>query len=219
MRVLLADDHTLVRDGMKPFLLDLADEVEILEAANFDDAVKAVVAADHVDLALLDLKMPGMDGFKGLSRFREQFPGVVVVIVSGHYTNADINTALDLGAAGYVPKTIGGEAMLSALKLVLAGERYLPAIFMDARGTDGQRRGGGDRGLPPDNPLGALTKREWEILGELVKGDANKQIARTLGLEEITVKIHLRNVYRKIGVSNRAQAVRVALQSGWEDLN
>jgi two-component system, NarL family, nitrate/nitrite response regulator NarL len=217
MRVLLADDHALVRDGMKPFLLDLADTVEILEAATFDQAVEIAGSGLVIDLALLDLRMPGMDGLNGLSKFRERFPDVQVVIVSGQYSYSDINSALERGARGYVPKTIGGEAMLNALRLVLAGERYVPSIFFETAKKEAARKGA-MRGLPSDNPLAELTNREWQVLSELIAGHSNKQIGRTLGLEEITIKIHLRNVYRKMNVSNRAQAVRVALQSGWDDL-
>jgi DNA-binding NarL/FixJ family response regulator len=216
MRVLLADDHALVRDGMKPFLMDLAEDVEIQEAGSLDEAVK-LADSTVPDLALLDLRMPGMDGLSGLTRFHERFPTVKVVIVSGQYSHGDINSALEKGALGYVPKTIGGEAMLNALRLVMSGERYLPSLFMEAAKLEAARKGAG-RGLPPEHPLAKLTAREWEILNELVEGNSNKQIGRTLGLEEITVKIHLRNVYRKMGVANRAQAVRVAMQNGWDEL-
>ena len=121
---------------------------------------------------------------------------------------------IEAGAKGYIPKTLTAAAMVNALQLVLSGETYLPSVAF--AGSDDQQKGRGGNRFEGDNPLARLSKRETEILGFLIEGNTNKEIARELGLQEITIKIHLRNAYKKIGASNRADAVRIALQNGWD---
>ena len=207
MHILVADDHNLVRDGLKPFLTELDPNAVILDASNFDDALTQAKAADGLGLVLLDLRMPGMNGLQGVETMRKARPGVPVVILSGHVEREEVLAAVRAGASGYIPKTISGTALINALRLVLAGESYLPpSILMDNTPSESK---------PPASPLSTLSAREREILGYLIEGKTNKEIARRLDLQEITIKIHLRNVYRKIGAVNRAQAVRIALSSGW----
>jgi two-component system nitrate/nitrite response regulator NarL len=207
MHILVADDHNLIRDGLKPFLHEIDQDATILDAANFDDAFAMANAAAGLDLVLLDLKMPGMNGLQGVERMRRAHPTVPVVILSGYVEREEVLAAVRAGAAGYIPKTISGTALINALKLVLEGESYLPSsILLDGSSIDRK---------PPPSPLTTLSAREHEILGYLIEGQTNKEIARRLDLQEITIKIHLRNVYRKIGAINRAQAVRIAMSSGW----
>ena len=207
MHILVADDHNLVRDGLKPFLYELDPDAVILDAANFDEALAHAKANDALGLVLLDLRMPGMNGLQGVEIMRKTRPGVPVVILSGHVEREEVLAAVRAGAGGYIPKTISGTALINALRLVLAGESYLPpSILLD---------GGSNDRKAPASPLSTLSVREREILGYLIEGQTNKEIARRLDLQEITIKIHLRNVYRKIGAVNRAQAVRIAMSSGW----
>lgn len=219
MRILFADDHTLVREGIRPFLHELASDVEIIEAENLSGAEAQANEAGELDLILLDLKMPGMDGFNGISKFTQSHPDVPIVILSGHYNRKDVIAALDFGVSGYIPKNIGGMAMVNALRLVLAGEKYLPSEAFSEDGTDEDEsilnptQSGGSKEVDPK--FKTLTQRETEILSHLIEGKTNKEIARELDLQEITVKIHVRNIYRKIGAQNRAQAVKITLESGW----
>lgn len=207
MHILVADDHNLVRDGLKPFLLELDPDAVIHDAANFDEALALAKSNDAMGLVLLDLRMPGMNGLQGVEIMRKTRPGVPVVILSGHVERDEVLAAVRAGAGGYIPKTISGTALINALRLVLAGESYLPpSILLDGNNTERKA---------PASPLSTLSAREREILGYLIEGQTNKEIARRLDLQEITIKIHLRNVYRKIGAVNRAQAVRIALSSGW----
>lgn len=207
MHILLADDHNLVREGLKPFLERLADDVTVIEAADIEGALTAGRAAPTVDLAILDLMMPGMNGFAGLGAVKGAFPDIPVVILSGHITRSDVLAAIDAGAAGFIPKTISGSALVSALRLVLDGERYLPSAVLAA---------GGEEDAPPQGSiLATLSAREKQVLNLLVEGQTNKEIARVLEIQEITVKVHVRNVYRKIGAANRAQAVKIAMESGF----
>jgi len=208
MNILLADDHNLVREGLKPFLEKLDDHVSVFEAADIDGALKSGETAASLDLIILDLMMPGMNGYGGLKIIREAFPGVPTVILSGHVTRSDVLAAIDAGAEGFIPKTISGSALVSALRLVLDGERYLPSAILAAEE---------DVQTPTlTEPFHNLSPREQEVLHLLVDGQTNKEIARALDIREITVKVHVRNVYRKIGASNRAQAVKISLESGFQ---
>lgn len=219
MRILFADDHTLVREGIRPFLQELAQDVEVFEADNLSGAEAHADTVEGLDLILLDLKMPGMDGFNGITKLAERHPDVPIVILSGHYNRKDVIAALDYGVSGYIPKNIGGMAMVNALRLVLAGEKYLPSdAFSDTAQDEDEsilspsKR---ERSREVDPKFATLTQRESEILLHLVEGKTNKEIARELDLQEITVKIHVRNIYRKIGAQNRAQAVKITIESGW----
>ncbi len=214
MQILVADDHKLVRDGLRPFLLELDPTADILDAATLDEAMTAVQANQGVGLILLDLMMPGMDGIKGLQMLKGKCPAVPVVIVSGYSTRDHVVAAIQAGASGFIPKTVSGTAMVNALRLVLSGEKYLPSSsFFEDPASQPPLPAFKPTGIPA--PLDKLSRREAEILVLLVEGRTNKEIAIALELQEITIKVHLRNVYRKIGAANRAQAVRIAMSSGW----
>jgi two-component system nitrate/nitrite response regulator NarL len=207
MRILLADDHDLIRDTIEEFLKRLDQDLHVLHAATLPQALDLIRKADALDLVLLDLKMPGMNGLAGMKSVQAARAGVPIVILSGE-TNPDIiRNALQAGAAGFLPKTMRGTAMLSALRLILAGERYVPDILVG--------------GQPASEAAGAgpaptsLTPREREVMGLLVQGLSNKEIGHRLGIEVVTVALHLRSIYRKLGVASRTQAVRLALEQGW----
>ena len=216
MHVLLADDHELVRNGLKFYLERLASKVTVIEAATFDEALVNSSKAPQLDLIILDLKMPGMNGFAGLELMRERFPKVPAVILSGSVRRGDVLTALAAGAAGYIPKTLSGKAMFNALQLILSGETYVPSIVLPDRDSPAGQPDA-DKGAPAtgDNALSKLTPRERDALALLTQGYSNKEIARRLEIEEITVKVHLSGVYRKLHATNRTQAVRIAMQLGW----
>jgi DNA-binding NarL/FixJ family response regulator len=209
MHIVLADDHPLIRDGLRLLLTSLDTKVVLYEAASFDEAVAAVRAAPQLDLVLLDLKMPGMDGILGVREICRLVPSVPVVVLSGQFGRDEVHAVLRAGARGFIPKAVGASVLTCALRLVLAGEVYAPASLL--------LQGAAPPMPSPPSPasLAALSPREREILAHLIEGETNKEIARRLDLQEITVKIHLRNVYRKIGAANRAMAVRIALSAGW----
>ncbi len=215
MRILLADDHTLVRENLRDFLHALAPDVVVLEAETLQAAEKIASQHARLDLIILDLLMPGMNGLAGLRRMLKRKPNVPIVILSGSTRQQDIVDAIELGAKGFVPKTISGKAMLSALRMILAGETYVPSALLRAAAENGY---GGAQGTGVGSAeAGArhkLTRRQQQVLDLLVRGHTNKKIAKALNLKEITVKIHLQGVFRKFGVSNRTQAVAMALQRG-----
>jgi two-component system nitrate/nitrite response regulator NarL len=142
MKILLADDHHLLRDGLKLLIKRLDDDhdVEIAEADDFARALELAQSIDGLDLVILDLSMPGMDGLKGLDRMCETCPDVPVVILSGTYDRKLVLDALVRGAHGYIPKTLGGRSILSALQLVLSGEKFVPSIILDNNEQSRARR-------------------------------------------------------------------------------
>ncbi|MBI1206161.1 MAG: response regulator [Azospirillum sp.] len=209
MRIILADDHVMVREGLKPFLRKLDAEVEVYEAGSVEELIALAGRHSDLRLVLLDLKMPGMSGLDGLQQVIAHFPGVPVVVLSGLESIDVVETALELGATGYIPKSLSATAMVSALQLVLSGERYIPAFAFRSQSVNRQRRPG-NGGEPKDQ----LTVREREILGMVRKGLSNKAIANSLGLKEVTVKSHLYAIFRKLGVENRVQAIQAAAETG-----
>jgi two-component system nitrate/nitrite response regulator NarL len=209
MRILLADDHDLIRDTIEEFLKRLDQDLQVLHAATLSQALDVIRKAEALDLVLLDLKMPGMNGLAGMKSVQAARAGVPIVILSGE-TNPDvIRNALQAGAAGFLPKTMRGTAMLNALRLILAGERYVPDILVGGQPVSAEEAA--SAGPAPTS----LTQREREVMGLLVQGLSNKEIGHRLGIEVVTVALHLRSIYRKLGVASRTQAVRLALEQGW----
>jgi DNA-binding NarL/FixJ family response regulator len=202
--MLLADDHPLFREGVKPVLHKLDPHLDIIEAIDYPSAFAAMHQAGEVDLALIDLYMPGMSGVDGVIRFRAAFPGIPLVVLSASEQAEDIHRLLAAGALGYVTKSSPSEVMLGALRLVLAGGVYIPPSLLD-------HHGGGE--IDPSRP-GPLTARQMEVLRELAKGQSNKQIAKALEVTEGTIKIHLAAIFRILKVNNRTEAVLIAQKMG-----
>jgi DNA-binding NarL/FixJ family response regulator len=203
LEILVADDHKLLREGLKPFLRELAEQVTILEAANFSEALDVAARAPALRLVLLDLTMPGMNGMSGIEALHTEHPDVPVVILSGDSRRQTVSAALHAGASGFIPKTVSGSAMVDALRLVLSGETWVPANDDDDLPA----------ATPPPSRLEGINGRDREILALVVEGLTNKEIGRRIGLQEVTIKAHLRSLYRRIGAANRAQAVRITLQN------
>ncbi|OFZ69554.1 MAG: hypothetical protein A2Z01_07010 [Betaproteobacteria bacterium RBG_16_58_11] len=208
MKILLADDHDLFRAGLGMVLSELGADICLVQAASLTAAIHCAEAEPDLDLALLDLNMPAMNGTAGLRNFREQFPDVPVVIVSGSDELSDIQQALDAGASGFIHKSTSPPVMLSALRLVLAGGVYVPLQAMKREPA---------KVAPPSPAHGrgwasGLTARQMEVLRLLAVGKPNKVIARELDLSEGTVKIHLSAIFRVLDVNNRTEAVLAAQQ-------
>ena len=207
LRVLLADDHALFREGMKHILLGLDDGVEVVEAASYDEARARIADQPAFDMALVDLAMPGLDEFAGLKRLCDEIGDVPVVVVSAMEGGNEIRKAMDCGASGYVPKTLDSNVVLSALKLVFSGGVYLPTSLLGTEDDSGSdRRGEGGKG--------PLTPRQCDVLDLIAKGYSNKEIARTLDLAEGTVKLHVTALLKALDVCNRTQAVIKASAMG-----
>ncbi len=212
LEILIADDHKLLREGLKPFLNELSDDVVIHEAASFGETQSVAASAQELRLILLDLSMPGMNGMNGVEALHGEYPDVPLVILSGDSRRETVLSAVQAGVSGFISKTVSGAGMVSALRLVLAGETYLPPSAI-AEGNDGADAINGSADGRLALPLDGLSPRDREILALVVEGLTNKEIGRRIGLQEVTIKANLRSLYRRIGAANRAQAVRIALQN------
>lgn len=212
MKILLADDHGLVRDGLRPILARLGPSVSIVEAESYPEALRKAAAEPTLSLAILDLKMPGMSGMAGLLAMRQRFPELPVVILSGSVGRAEVMAAMKAGAAAFIPKTTGGPAILNALRLVLCGEKYFPPEMISMGAMAAQP---GDA-VGASGPFAGLGDRERDVVRLLLEGKPNKEIARDLGVEEITIKKRLTRIYRQLGVENKVQLLLLAGAQGRE---
>lgn len=203
MRLLLADDHPLFADALRA-LIERDFPAAKLDVVADIDAAHAALRRASFDLAILDLHMPGTNGFDGIARTLDQFPGTPVVVISGSAGTAEVARAIELGARGFLPKTLPSKVLSAALQVVMSGGTYVPTDYVQPTPS------------PAAEPVGgALTPRETEVLQLLMVGRSNKEIGRELGLQEITVKLHVRNVFRKLGVRNRVEATNAAVRLGY----
>ncbi|MCO5763732.1 MAG: response regulator transcription factor [Chromatiaceae bacterium] len=207
MKILLADDHPLFREGVKPVLKKLEDEVTIIEAMDFPSAFDTTHRHRDLDLALLDLNMPGMAGVDGVIRFRATFPDIPVVVLSAAEDSAEIQHLLNEGASGYISKSSPSDLILSALRLVQSGGIYVPTHLLSANV---------DAVLPDAKLMKqyGLTYRQLQVLRELANGLSNKQIAKILQVTEGTIKVHMASIFRQLNVNNRTEALLVAQKMG-----
>lgn len=212
MHVLIADDHDLVRDALKHLLVRIDPDATIVESGSLKGAQELAGEIDNVDLVILNLSTLGRAIGSGVEFFHTRFPDARVIIMSGYYRRQDVLEALESGAAGFVPKSLSTDAMLNAFRLILCAGMYIPEDVLPflSRGA-GERGANGSDGQRFENRLDALTDREREVLTDLIEGASNKQIGGTLDIKEVTVKLHVRRIYQKLGAKNRAHAVKLAL--------
>lgn len=210
LKILLIEDHALVREGMTHLLHQLDEAVTVYEAATGEDGVAVLEANQDIDLVLLDLSLPGVDGLSWMKIQRKRFPTVPMLVVSAHDDGVTIEKVMKAGAAGFVPKAQSAERLLDSLNRVLAGEIIDPGasptypIGIDA--PDNMDPAGG-KTRPKD--IG-LTKRQVDVLDLLIKGKTNREIGVLLGLTEGTVKLHVTAVLKALGVKSRTQALVAA---------
>jgi DNA-binding NarL/FixJ family response regulator len=201
IRILIVDDHPIVRQGLRTFL-ELKDDLTVIGEASGGTEALDVIAGSVPDVVLMDLVMPGGDGITAIRRLREEQPSVRVLVLTSFGQDSDVYSALEAGAAGYLLKDVDPESLAAAIRDVRAGR---PALHPDVarrlmRGREGPR---------PEN----LTARERDVLRLIVAGQANKQIARLLGVSEKTVKTHVSNILQKLGASDRTQAAVLAVRN------
>lgn len=195
MRLLIADDHDLVRETIGAFL-EQEKGVQVTHASNFTEALDAVRKASVFDLVLLDYSMPGMEGLTGLQTMLKENGGNPVALISGTANKAIAEEALKMGAAGFLPKTLAAKTLTNAVKFMAMGETFAPIDFMTAEAEDAQP--------------GLLTTREKQVLKGIAEGKSNKEIARDIELREVTVKLHVKTLSRKLGAKNRTHAAMIA---------
>lgn len=226
MKILIADDHALIRAGLRGELAMLDAAVEFVEAWDADSLHHALAGHQDVDLAIIDLAMPGMDGERTIAGVRDAHPGLPIVVLSGGDPVAAGTAVLRAGAAGFIPKSGMSNVMLQAIRLVLAGGQYLPpqlmeAIEVGARTTPvversaamsgvAQASGASSSGRRAKTPLDLLSLRQRQVFALLAEGLSNKEIARRLGITDGTVKTHIATIFDVLNVHNRVSAVAAA---------
>lgn len=222
MRILLADDHNLFRDALREYIERSEPDADVFVARDIESTMQVVAEEDDLDLIVLDLRMPGVAGLEGFDQIHKKYPDQKIAVMSGAAGKSEIQDCMDRGAVGFFPKTLSGKALLGAIRLVISGEPFLPVGFSGAAddayglpGGDDNSSGGDEGGSHKTNPEDFnLTRRETEVLSFLTQGASNKEIARELDLQEVTVKLHVRGVCRKLGAKNRTQAALKAQELG-----
>jgi DNA-binding NarL/FixJ family response regulator len=207
MKLLVVDDHALVREGVRHVLLSMEPGVEVLEAGSAEEALRVVDDNADLDLVLLDVGLPGMNGFELLQVLRERGPTPRVAMLSASDDKSGVMSALQGGAAGFIPKAFSRDLMVQAVRFVLAGGIYVPPQAVGV-GVPGPATPDSARHLE-------LTERQMEVLGLLAQGKSNKAIASALSISEPTVKAHVTQVLRALKVTNRAEAAIAARRLGF----
>ncbi len=202
---LVADDHPLFREAICSVIRSGFPECHIIETDNLDSALELAVEHDELDLILLDLNMPGMQGLNGLMSIRNEAPTIPVVIVSAEQEKHIVLQAVTYGAVGFITKSTPREQMTAAIEQVLQGNVYLPADIIRSEKT-GSVRTPRETTVSPEL-LQALTRRQLLVLERMAKGESNKQIAYNLDIAETTVKAHVSAILRKLNATNRVQAI------------
>lgn len=201
-KLLLADDHAVFREGLRLLIEARHFATEVFEAADAEQAGQVVAAHKDLDMAVLDLFMPGMEGFAFVRQLRAEHPSLPIVLLTASEKRHDLRAAMDAGVTGYIPKSFAIADILSALRSILSGEEFFPDDSMEADD------------IPADLRDVSLSPRQREVLALIAQGNSNKEIARMLDTALPTVKNHVANIFEKLGTSNRVAAVRLGRKMG-----
>ncbi len=212
MKILVADDHPLYREAVRVQIERLSDQVSVFEVPSLEEA-SALASGPEApfDLFLIDFHMPGMS-LAALAQLTRSHPDVPIAVISGTADAGDVRATIQAGARGFIPKTASGKHFAHAIELLLAGGSSVPADLMLALGEPGK---GSIPDDAPDRPawLAVLTARELDVLKAVTRGLSNKEVGRELGLAEVTVKLHLRSIFRKMGARSRSDAAVIATKA------
>jgi two-component system, NarL family, nitrate/nitrite response regulator NarL len=212
MKILVADDHPLYREAVRVQIERLFDGVAVFEVPSLEEA-SALASGPEApfDLFLIDFSMPGMS-LAALSQLTRSHPNVPIAVISGTADAGDVRATIQAGARGFIPKTASGKHFAHAIELLLAGGSSVPADLMLAVGEPEKEAIQDDAPGRPDW-LGILTARELDVLKALTRGLSNKEVGRELGLAEVTIKLHLRSIFRKMGARSRSDAAVIATKA------
>jgi len=212
LKLLVVEDHALVREGLVGLLSQMEEGAEVYESADFETALGLLDNEGDFDLVLLDLALPGIDGFAGLDILRRRYPAMPVAVVSAFDDMPTVTRVINLGASGFIPKALNGERLLHAVREVLAGNIFRPRGQQPSRMDDAIPVPPSSTGVRPED-IG-LTERQAQVLCLMVRGLSNRDIAEQLDLSEGTVKIHATAVFKALGVNSRTQALVTAARHG-----
>jgi DNA-binding NarL/FixJ family response regulator len=206
--VLVADDHPLFREAIADALRTMFDRVGVLEAGSMTEAIDQVANANDIDLVLLDLRMPGMSGVKGVRTLRRRRPDIPIAVISALDDSMVVQQCFDAGAIGYIPKSLPRAGIADAIQTILDGGSFTPNDSQIGHAT---RAEDGDDGEELDDAMRCrfelLTNQQWKVLELMAQGLLNKQIAYAIDVQLTTVKAHVSSLLQKLGVSRRTQAV------------
>lgn len=212
LKLLVVEDHALVREGLVRLLGQIEEKATVLDSEDFESALTVLDNEGEFDLVLLDLALPGIDGFAGLDILRRRYPAMPVAVVSAFDDTPTITRVLNLGASGFIPKAFSGEALLSAVREILAGNIFRPSGQQGSRLDDATPVPPSKISVRPDE-IG-ITDRQAQVLALMVRGLSNRDIADQLELSEGTVKIHATAVFKALGVNSRTQALVAVARYG-----
>ncbi len=210
MKILIADDHHLILEGVRHKLGELGEDIEFISATNAGDMLARLSEEPPPDLAIMDLSMPGASGHDHVVAVRERLPDLPVVVLSGAEDPVQMKALLALGVRGFIPKAYSPDIMLSAVRLVVSGGVYVPPVLLEQADGAPAPSGRPQAQGPGDGLRALLTERQVDVLRLLAEGKPNKSIARLLNISEGTVKIHLAAIFRALNVRNRVEAVVAA---------
>lgn len=216
MKYLIVDDHALVAGALTLLLEDRDPEADVHTAATADAALELVDREGDADLLILDLSLPGVTGTELMEEIARRQPMLIILVVSGLADQESIMRVLQLGAAGFVPKSLDTELLSSAIDFVLKGGVYIPSKLLTESQKDGFFTRTAARLKAPESAPPHLTDRQLDVLAQLAKGAPIKRICRELDLSEGTVKTHVAAIYRSFGASNRTEALIAARRAGFD---
>jgi DNA-binding NarL/FixJ family response regulator len=217
MKILVIDDHVLIRESLQGVLREWQRDAAILEASDCRQAMQLIEEHTDLELVLLDLNLPDGDGFHVLADLQERYPAISVVVLSASKDRDSMLRALDLGALGFIPKSARRAVMLSALQLVFSGGIYIPPDILVRQELPSPRAEAIRRRRSKVSPSDfGLTQRQLEVLAHMMQGKSNKMICRSLGVTEATVKTHVTAILKALNVSSRIEAVIAVGQLGWK---
>ncbi len=211
MRFLIADDHPMYLEALTHQVRKTYADVEIITAGTLEETLTSLDSVPDYSLILLDFSMPGMKGAHSVAELTSIAGKCPLVVMSGVAEPSDVAACVKAGARGFLPKTLEGSVFASVLGTILAGGTYVPTEYLNP-----DYLGNSDKNTNAIKKSD-FTPREFDVLVRLAKGASNKEIARDLGLQEVTVKLHLTRIFAKMGVRNRSQAAVMAVSAGLVD--
>ena len=213
MKVLLVDDNWVCRAGLKPLLSEINGKAEVLEAESFDEALEVAAENSDLNLVVLDILSPSIGSMDSVRELLSRLPQATLVTFSRVESRQDVLRAIELGAAGYIPKSAAGDEIVKALQLVLSGEIYLPRMLLkETPRQEADATSFMPTDAAPRQAIANLTARQRQVLGYLAQGMTNTKIANQLGLSENTVRIHISAILRTLDLDNRTQAALLAAE-------